>query len=164
LALAVKVNSVGFAIPLGETCDLVIPFSFKPELVSPGRSAFELDFALRTSLGLCFFQTCVNTRQVFDPLRPMARRKFLDLFRGLTSQLRFELHDLRLAPRDEMHRRNLFVVAEKDNEICLAFQFDEKEFICDLEIERYVIRGIVKGDELLFPLIRDGAAWTFCSE
>jgi hypothetical protein len=174
LALAVNVNGAGFAIPKeiefpqslppGETCDLVIPFCFKPELVSPGRSAFELDFALRTSLGLCFFRACVNTRQILDPLRPMARRRFLDLFRGLTSQLRFELHDVRLAPRDELHRRNLFVVAQKDNEVCLAFQFDEKEFICDLEIERNVIRGIVKGDELLFPVIRDSATWTFCSE
>jgi hypothetical protein len=123
-----------------------------------------VDFALRTLLGFCFFRACVNTRQILDPLRPMARCRFLDLFRGLTSQLSFELHDVRVAPRDELHRRNLFVVAQKDNEVCLAFQFDEKEFICDLEIERNVIRGIVKGDELLFPVIRDSATWIFFSE
>jgi hypothetical protein len=86
------------------------------------------------------------------------------LFRDLTSQFRFEPRDVRLAAKDELQRRNLFVVAERDNEICLAFQFDEKEFICDLEIERNIIKGVVKGDLLLFPVIRDGAAWTFCSE
>jgi hypothetical protein len=174
LALAVNVNGCGIAfdgqpefpafIPGGESCDAVAPLLLRSDAANPAKSAAELDFALRTSDGICYFQAVVNTREMLGPLAKMGKAEYLRFWREHSGEARFVLEGARVAEKDELRARNMFVVAERPNEICLAFALNGKKCICDIEYDKNTVRGIVKGDNGVLTLFRDAAKWTFCSD
>jgi hypothetical protein len=174
LALAVNVNGcgIGFAGPPdfpsflagGESCDVSIGLQFNSDAANATKSAVELDFALRTSEGICYFQVIVNIKRMLGPLRRMKRAEYLKIWRENPGEVRFTVEGARLAGRDELQERKIFVVAERSNEICLAFVLGEKIYICDVEYREAGLRVIIKGDSALLALLRDGARQLFCSD
>lgn len=170
LALAVNVNGVGFTIG---SCDFVsvlepdsscivpVPYEFQQSAVKSG-SAMTLDFALRTSAGVVYFRDFIDFRLVTTPRFVLYRADFLKLWKKGETQSSFVIPGT-LVENDQLKERGICVVADRDGEVCAAFELPgHRAYVGDIEFQAGQIRVTVKGDPILFPFIKESAERALC--
>jgi hypothetical protein len=168
-ALAVNSNSYGLkvsqsaqfpeAVEPEQVFEVEIPYAFARDHIKPGGLAF----ALRTSVGIVYFEDSVDIRCLFVTCK-MSRFDFLKEWSERKDSVDFEVNGV---PADDalLEQRRICVVAQRPGEICVAFDIcGDRLYIADLDVRSGRMRATVRGDPLLFPLIQDYARAAFCQE
>jgi hypothetical protein len=172
-ALAVNANGSGFAIIGGvqfpqsldatEVCEIAIPFAFKSETIDVQKSAFELDFALRTSDGIQYFRDTIDTRRVFGRTSLTT-----DNFGGFITQhaeaFTFDVENGKLADVQELRRRGLTVLARGSGIVTVGFSIAGKEVLGQLEVKEEGVFVTLRGEKAFFQLVKESAKYTFCRD
>ena len=173
-ALAVNTNGAGFTfdkgilfpekLDNGEEFHIEIPFYFSQQTATAGNSAVSLDFAFRTSVGNVFFTDFIDFRLITKPFT-LYRKDFLDKWRNEKSVIQFDLDGVSIAERQALRERNIFIIAERDNEMCIAFELaHDMMYLGDLEYRGNQMHVTLKGDSSRFPFLQESAKYAFCNE
>lgn len=165
VALALNANRFGFQfkevpqineqIYPNNSIELKIAYEFKPT-DRVDASEF-LEFALRTNLRVIYFQHFPDIRRMARKNFKIKRKDFLDQFEKAPSQEIVSI-PTRIASYDELLNRNIYVVAERQNEICLALDISGNTYLIDIFNQSAIIRG----NQLLIEFLSRTANYALC--
>jgi len=172
LAIAIKPNQLGIEFidnmvlsemiePLDEII-VSIPYQFSLTQHLPNIP--NLEFALRTSQGVVYFNDCMNVSRFITNSRGVKRSEFLQIYQNTNTSVSFTFDD-EMASDITLKKRGISVIARKEEEVCLSFIIAKQfQYIGDFEITQNLIKGVVKGNPKFLYLISTYSAQLFSDE
>lgn len=165
-AIAVNVSGSGFelsqsikfpqSLEVADTCTVEIPYLFDKAKAKPGASFTQYDFAMRTSAGIAYFRDTLDLGSITVSNDKMKKKDYVDFFQAHNETCQFMLSDVTLADQQTLAQRHIYVVAKKENEICLSFTLSpSKNYIADIEFQGNNYNVTIKGDPFMFGVIQE---------